>query len=350
MPISAVDSVNTAFEHAKQQLFRPFSLGQWTRLALVGLFAGELASGGGCNFQVPNFNNTHRNNFADFPHWDPALLIPLIIAAAIIIPILWLVFTYINSRMRFVLFDSVVEKKCAIRRMWRQRSQPALHYFVWQIAYGVVGLIGLLIFVGIPALIAFLLGWFSAPREHVAGLILAGLGVFFVFGCWIVFLLVVQVFTKDFVVPLMALEGISAFEGWRRLLPMLNAERVRYAGYTGMKIVLAIGAAFAVGIAAVIIILLLLIPIGGFGVLSVVLAHSAGVGWNPATITLAIVAGCMAVLLLLYVMSLISVPVIVFFPAYSVHFFAARYPRLAEILYPAPPPISPAASPAPPAF
>jgi len=38
----------------------------------------------------------------------------------------------------------------------------------------------------------------------------------------------------------------------------------------------------------------------------------------------------------------LSVPVIVFFPAYSIYFFAGRYPRLSAVLYPAPPaPIMP---------
>ena len=44
MPISAVDAISPAFEHTKQQLFKPFRFGQWTRLAFVGLLAGELGS------------------------------------------------------------------------------------------------------------------------------------------------------------------------------------------------------------------------------------------------------------------------------------------------------------------
>lgn len=349
MPISAVDSINTAFEHTKQQLFHPFRFGQWARLAFVGLLAGELASGGGCNFNVPNLNNPRHRELSALPHWDPALLLPLILIAVIVIPVLWLLFMYISSRMRFVLFDSVVEKKCEVGRMWGNRSRPALQYFLWQIAYAIVTLMGFAILIGIPVLIAFLLGWFKDARGHVAGLILGGLAVFMVFLCWTLLTLVVHVFTKDFVVPLMALEGVSAFEGWRRLLPMLNAERIRYAAYTGMKVVLTIGAAFAVGIVAFIIIILLLIPIGGIGVISVLLAKGAGVGWNAGTITLAIVAGCMLVAFLIYVMALISVPVIVFFPAYSIHFFAARYPLLAALIYPPPPaPAMPEPPPMPP--
>jgi hypothetical protein len=49
MPISAADAINPAFQHAKQQLFQPFHFAQWPRLAFVGLLAGEMGSGGGCN-------------------------------------------------------------------------------------------------------------------------------------------------------------------------------------------------------------------------------------------------------------------------------------------------------------
>jgi hypothetical protein len=342
VPASAVESVTPAIEHTKEQLFRPFRFGQWTRLALVGLFAGEIGSGGGCNFQLPSSTGTHHRSFAAFPAWDPALLIPLVVIAVIVIPVLWLLFIYINSRMRFVLFDSVIAKKCEIRRMWRERSGPALQYFVWQIAFSAVTLGGIVLFIGLPALTAFALGWFSAPREHLAELILGGMAVFFLFLGLMLLSLLVHVFTKDFVVPQMALEGISAFEGWRRLLKLIDSERSRYAGYAGMKLILSIGAAFAVGIAAIILILVLLIPIGGLGLISMLLGQGAGLTWNALTITLAVVAGSVVLLLLLYGLSLISVPVIVFFPAYAMQFFAARYQLLATIIYPAPPTIPPA--------
>jgi hypothetical protein len=39
----------------------------------------------------------------------------------------------------------------------------------------------------------------------------------------------------------------------------------------------------------------------------------------------------------MYLMALIAVPAIVFFPAYSIYFFAARYRPLSLVLYPPPP-------------
>jgi len=345
--LNAVDSISTAFEHTKQQLFRPFRFGQWTRLALVGLFAGELSSGGGCNFNVPNTTGSRHQNFLATPHFDPALVVPLIVVAVIAVPVLWLLFLYVSSRMRFVLFDSVIEKNCSVRRMWNARRDPALQYFIWQIVFSLISLAGFAVILGVPAVFAFLLGWFSAPKDHLAGLILAGLAVFIVVFGWALLTVGVHVFTKDFVVPQMALENVSAFEGWSRLIPMMESEKGRYAGYAGMKLVLAIGAAFAIGIAALILIVLLLIPVGGLGVVSVLAGQAAGLTWNVFTITAAIVAGIVLLLVLFYGISLVSVPVIVFFPAYAIHFFATRYPLLANLIHP-PQPAPPAAPPEPP--
>jgi hypothetical protein len=99
-----------------------------------------------------------------------------------------------------------------------------------------------------------------------------------------------------------------------------------------MKVVMTIVAGVLVGIVAFVIILLMLIPVGGFGAIAILVGKTAGLTWNLYTITVAAVVGCVLVLALLYVFSLISVPAIVFFPAYSIYFFAARYPRLQALL------------------
>ncbi len=346
---SGVDAISPAFQHAKQQLFRPFRFGQWTRLALVGLFAGEMSSGGGCNFNYPtNTTTTHRQLLdAAFP--NPAIIGAAVVILLVAAPVLWLIFAYVNSRMRFILFESVIARRCEIRRMWQARREPAWQYFLFQIVFGLVMLAGIAVLVGIPALAGFLLGWFTAPKDHLAPLILGGIFVFFLFMAWLLLSIVTHVFTKDFVVPQMALENISAFDGWRRLLKMVQSEKGGYAGYAGMKLVLNIGAGIGVGILSVILIIILLIPFGGLGAIAVLAGRAAGMGltWNVFTITLAIVVGSVFLLTLFYCIALISVPVIVFFPAYSIYFFAARYPLLGNLIYP-PPPQPPPLPPAPP--
>jgi len=350
VPLSAVDSISPAFEHTKQQLFRPFRFGQWTRVALVGLFAGELSSGGGCSFpRFPHTRTTHNDLLAATPH-DWALLAPILLLALIAIPLVWLFLLYVNSRMRFVLFDSVIAKRCELGRMWQQRREPAFQYFLFQIVVVLATMAGTVFLIGVPAMAAFLAGWFSAPRQHLVPLILLGVLLFFAFAAWLLLSIVVHVFTKDFVVPQMALENISAFEGWRRLWGMMRPERPGYAGYAGMKLLMAVGAAVGIGILAAIAIVLLLIPFGGIAAITILAGKVAGLTWNVFTITAAVVAGSVFLLLALYAVSLVSVPVIIFFPAYSVYFFASRYARLSDVLYPHPPlppptPILPAPEP-----
>lgn len=355
MPITAVDSITPALEHTKQQLFKPFRIAQWTKLAFVGLLAGELGSNG-CNrsnFHFPSHAGTSPHT--GFPHSlaslgiDPAVIAAIVagIVAALAIGI---ILTYVSSVMRFVLFDSIIARECNIRLSWSRRLGPGWRYFVWKVGYVLLTLAGIVVVIGIPSAVAFARGWFKEPKEHLFPLLLGGVALFCLFFVFALATAVIFVLTKDFVIPQMALENIDVMEGWRRLWPMMQADMLAYAGYIGMKIVLAVVAGILIAIAAVILGLFFAIPTAGLGILAILTGKAAGLTWNVETITLAVAVGCILLAIFLYLVSLISVPAIVFFPAYSIYFFAARYPRLAAVLYPAPsaPVVPPGATPASP--
>jgi len=342
LPFSAVDAIAPAVEHTKRQLLQPFRLGQWTRLALVGLLAGELSSGG-CktpnlsNFNLPRHPGTEHFLNPGLPGIDPMLFAGLIAVLVVAGFVLGILLMYISSVMRFILFDSVLAKECHIRQGWSRRQKPGLHYFIWKLLYGLVTFAVLIVLVGIPLGFAFAVGWLNDPKQHVAVLVLGGIAMFFAIVIFVIAMSVIYVLTKDFVVPQMALEDIGVMEGWSRLWAMMRAEKGGYAGYVGMKIVLAIGVAIILGIVSFIFALIILIPAAGLAAGAVLAGKAAGLGWTVSTITLAVVEGCMLLAVFFYVMALISVPAIVFFPAYSIYFFAARYPALSAALHPAPP-------------
>ena len=134
MPISAVDAITPAFQHARQQLLQPFRTSQWAKLGLVGLLAGEMSSGGGgCNpgaFQLPTPPH-HTQRFMDLglPSIDPVLmasLIGVLIVAGVVFMVLFL---YVSSVMRFVLFDSVIARDCRIRASWSRAPGSGLALF-----------------------------------------------------------------------------------------------------------------------------------------------------------------------------------------------------------------------------
>ena len=244
----------------------------------------------------------------------------------------WHLFLYIGSTMRFVLFDSVVAKECHIRRFWRQRTEPGFRYFVWQLVVGFISLAGTAVLVITAAIVGFAAGWLRAPREHVLPLILGGLVFFIVLAVWLMVFLLVHVLTKDFVVPQMAVDNVTPLEGWRRLWAMMDSEKGRYAGYVGMKLVLSIAAFILSGIAALLVILAILVPVGIPAFIAFLVARAAGIGWNVLTLGLAIAVGTAALATCVYAVLLINVPFAVFFPAYSIYFFAARYPPLNAIM------------------
>jgi hypothetical protein len=351
VPLTATECVSPAIEHAKQQLFKPFQFGQWTRLAFVGLLAGEMATGscgGGGGWNRPH-SQSGGDQFLSVapPIFDPSKLGPylgIIILVALLVCVLILVLMYVNSVFRFILLQSVVQKRCSVSEGWRRWQRQGRRFFLWQLVYQLVLGIGFAILIGIPLGIAAVMGWLQQPKAHLAPLILGGIIVVGVLLTFFLIAICIHVLAKDFLVPLMAYDDLDFADGWSRLLAMMKTERGNYIVYLLLKLGLSIAAFILFGIASFFVILLFLIPVGGVGILAVLIGKSAGVGWTPGTIALGAVFVAVAVLALMYIVALISVPAIVFFPAYSIYFFAARYPALDALLHPRatePPPLPP---------
>jgi hypothetical protein len=363
LPKSAVDVIGSAFEHTKQQLTHPFRFGQWARLALLGLATGEISSGGGCsNFRslsdLPSKFPNHAGNFVSDPSnplsrlgLDWAAIASILIVAVVGFLVLGLVWIYIASVSRFVLFESVLRKHCELGAGWARWQAQGLRFFGWQLALSIVSLVVAAILF-LPLLLP-VLATMRNNQQPGPAMLLALVPMFLVFGAFALVMMLIAVLAKDFVVPLMAVDNIGVLEGWRRMVTMMRTDGLAYAGYIGMKIVLAIGSAVLFGIVGATVAVVFLVPVGILGVITVIVAKGAGLGWNVFTITAAIVAGVILLAVLLYVVALVCVPVAVFFPAYAMYFLAERYPALRALLYPPPPaaeppplpPLSPAPAP-----
>jgi hypothetical protein len=358
---SAVDVIGSAFDHTRQQLTQPFRFGQWARLALLGLATGEISSGGGCsNFRglsdLPSRFPSHAGNFISNPDnplsrlgLDWATIASIIIVAGVGFLVLGLVWIYVASVTRFVLFESVLRKHCELGEGWQRWQAQGLRFFGWQLALSMLSLA-----VAAVLFIPLLLPVLSTMRNNQSpgpAMLLALVPMFLVFGTFALVMMLVGVLAKDFVVPLMAVDNVGVLEGWRRLVAMVKAEALAYAGYIGMKIVLAIGSAVVFGIVGATAAVVVLVPVVILGVITVIVAKGAGLGWNAFTITAVIVVGVILLAVLLYIVALACVPVAVFFPAYAMYFFAERHPSLYALLYPpspaAQPPPLPPLSPAP---
>lgn len=344
MPISAVDCVQPAIQHTRTQLFKPFRWGQWSRLALVGILAAELRSGG-CNFPGSFFHRPRPKTGDEFlpqgfpsglPHIDPAQIAQfalLIGIALFVLALLLLALLYINSVFRFILFDSVLRRECSIGEGWRRWRHAGGRFFLWQLVFQIAAMLVLFLLVGIPAILLFASEAFNNPGQHLGQFIGVVFLLVFLFLGFVLIAASVQTLAKDFLVPIMALENVDFADGWSRLLALIRGEPGRYVVYLLLKLVLSIAAAILFSILAVIPALLVIIP----AVVAVFAGKAAGLGWTVTTASLAIIVGTVLLAILVYLIALVSVPATVFFPAYAIHFFAGRYPNLAAILHPAPP-------------
>jgi hypothetical protein len=343
-PLSAVDCISPAFAQTKKQLFVPFRSKRWLRLALVCLLTGEFAGGGGGgpsgNFNFPTSHGKGGKGWMAFPHIDWGKILPWlpwILAGVVLVFLLIFLWLYIGSVFRFVLFDSVLYDRCELKGSWTRWEPRGRSYFYWTLSLLVVSFLGTCLLIGVPLLIAWRTGLFHHPGEHLAALILGGVALLFFLVAFVAVGAVIGLFAKDFCIPIMAMEEVGVIAAWRRLLPMLAADKLAFAGYVLMKIVLAIGSAIIVGMATLIMLIVLLIPLGIAAVIIFFGGKAMGLTFNIATVSILACLGCILMAGFLYLIALISTPPMVFFQSYMLHFIGSRYPVVGTVLFPPPP-------------
>jgi hypothetical protein len=333
--LSAIDSIQPAIELTKQRLFRPAKYSMWWRIAFLGIFSGETSSGNGFHFNgaLPSAPSS-ANHFAASGGTIVAFALSLSVLALVLI----LLLMYVSSVLRFVLFDAVLNGRYRIRAGWRMWRERALPYFRLQVLTFVTLLVGLAIFIGIPLGVIYSRGEFQIRHWDAQSILIGVIGGVLAL-IWLLCAAVFVTLSKDFVLPMMALEGVNYEEGWRRLLGMMAAEKKSYTFYILMKVVLAITGAILLGLAALVAMLALGIPLGiaAAVVYMVFKAQLVGATGIAALALLVIVF----VVLLFTTLGALSAPLAVFYPAYSIYFFAGRYEALRNAMAPPPPPAPP---------
>jgi hypothetical protein len=350
-PLSAVDSVSPAFADARRILFTPWSFRMWSRMAILGLLTGEFATGGwsGSNFQAPQ-TNSRLSVLPISPGATDAIFESLrdnwiwIAICVLLLIALFFIAEYLSSVSRFVLLESVITGKCELRQGWRRWRAKGLQYFAWDVGFAICCVLVLLLLLGVPVWTA-IRKMPTSESLNVAALLAGGAVILLAVGIFLVIAAVIDLLARDFLVPIMAVENRGVWSAWRRLFPMLAAEKLAYAGYILMKAVLAVGSAIFFGIIDVIALLLLLIPLGLIGVLIYLSLRGANLSWNFATVSVTVVLAALVIALILWLCAFLYSPALVFFQSYALRFLASRLPSLNSVMNPA---ISEAAPPAPP--
>lgn len=355
-PLSAVDSVSPAFADTKRILFAPWSFALWCRMAILGLLTGEFASGGwtGGNYQVPRANNHFSARLVSLTGIDAVEQSlrdnwALVAVCIVLLVALFFIAEYLSSVSRFVLFDSVITGKCELRQSWKKWKGKGLQYFAWDVGFAFCCIVALLLLLGVP-LWTFVKKLPPSGSPNLGALLAGGAALLFVVGIFLLAAAVIDLLARDFLVPIMAVENRGVWSAWRRLIPMLSAEKLAYTGYILMKAVLAVGSAIFFGIVDLITLLFFLIPMGVLGVLVYLVLRGANLSWNLATVSVTVILAALIVALIMWVFAFLYSPALVFFQSYALRFLASRLPLLNAVMNRAPndedptsiPPLEPA--------
>jgi len=239
--ISVIDPIGPAFEKVKTILFRPFDLGKWFVIGfcawLAYLGGGGGNGGGGGRGGGPSEAREAFGQAKEFVLENLAWIIPVALTVVALIVVLWLVFTWLSSRGRFMFLHCVAENKAEVKIPWTKFRQHANSLFLFRIILGLIGFaaIGLPILL-IIACIAMIITGDGAVVIGILGCVITGL---IIIAISIVFA-VIGKFTTDFVVPIMFLRTTSCITGWREFLTILSVNKARFALYILFQIVIAL--------------------------------------------------------------------------------------------------------------
>ncbi|MBA7648646.1 hypothetical protein ES703_56434 [subsurface metagenome] len=277
--VSVIEPIGPAFDKVKTILFSPFDLRKWfvigfcAWLAYLGSGGGGSGGGGGRGGGPPNVHEGFGQAKV-FVLENLAWIIPVALIGVMLIIVLWLVFTWLSSRGRFMFLHCVAENKAEVKIPWTKFQQHANSLFLFRI---VLGLIGFAV-IGLPCLLAvgLIAIMIAGSIPSVAGVLGIVMIVLMIVAISIILALISK-FTMDFVVPIMSLRTTSCTAGWREFLTILSVNKVRFVLYILFQIVIAIviGAicsiGFCIGCCLCCVSLLLLIPYIGTVILLPVL-------------------------------------------------------------------------------
>jgi hypothetical protein len=260
--VSVIDPISPAIERVKLVLFSPFDLRKWFVIGFCAWLAylgtggggggGSGGGGGGPRYtgppgrheqkeQIERGIETARDYVSENSYW----IIPVVVTVVVLVIAIGLLIAWLNSRGRFMFLHCVATDRAQVRLPWNKFRKHGNSLFLFRIVLGLIGLlvIGLPI-IGIVICVIMLATGTVAGLVSIPGIVILALITFLL----AIALFLVKKFTLDFVVPIMFLQTASSVAGWRGFMPILSANKARFALYLLFQIVITIVIGAIIGI------------------------------------------------------------------------------------------------------
>src|SRR5438270_4253441 len=178
-PLNAVDCVSPAMAHTKRLLFHPFRVRFWLKLAILAVLSGALAGGCNGNFNFNNFGggNTKTSGgasggpvfgkIADSIHAHPGMWAGVATGVVAFLLVVFIVFVFISSVLRFVWLEALLTGQIHIRAGWRYWRPEGVRLFGWQLLFGIISTGGTLALIAVPLWAAWKKGILTDLPRHL---------------------------------------------------------------------------------------------------------------------------------------------------------------------------------------
>jgi hypothetical protein len=240
--VSVALPVSLAIDRVKRVLFQPFDFGKWFTIGFCAWLArlGETGLRGSYNFNSSHGDGDFRRGFEhakEFVTSNLYWIVPVAVVVVIIGVGLWVLFTWLSSRGKFMFLHCVVFDKAEVVVSWDKFTREGNSLFLFRIVLGLIGMVTTLPLVALAVFMGFTM--FARAGLWVGGILgLTGV-VLVLVAVGIVFVLIAKL-TTDFVVPIMFLRGGRCLDGWRQLFSLISANVGHFVLYILFQIVLGI--------------------------------------------------------------------------------------------------------------
>ena len=327
----SIDVINAAVKRTKKILLEPFDFWKWIKLGIIILFIGGGFGSTGSNFDPGAFNRPSQDRSLEGPSTGEIInqIIQfwhqyqtyILIGVAILIFII-LIFGLISSIMQFVFVESVVTNKVMIIDYFKKYMRPGFNLFIIQTILGLFFL-SLFILAMLPVVQSIL----ASPETISFGSILGNIFWFFIV---IIVLAIISGMIESLIslsIPLVIYEQSGLIEAIKKVFGRAGADWKQIVVYWVMRSVLWIAAGIIVGIIAILIFILLFIVIFIMGVILYLILSMLGIGTGDIGFWAVMIPfGIIALIPLIVLMLLASVPAPVFMKSHMLLFLRFWYP------------------------
>jgi len=234
MSIQYIDPLSRGFVRMKNALFNPFDLQKWLVVGFTAFLAGLTDFAGGGRTGWSRGGKVEPETILHFPQtawlWllDHPIWAAIIAFGAFLAFVIWVLISWLSARGKFMFLDNVVHNRAQIKAPWKEYGAEANSFFLFSF------LLGLIVLAIIVAYLIYcfvsLQTLYGSSRNMMTLIwpaILLGLGFLAIFiACGFIHILL-----RDFVVPIMYRDRISALKAVGKLVSLFPSQFLYFVGY-----------------------------------------------------------------------------------------------------------------------